>query len=181
VAGPLKTLYGALAASTFMTGVSLVYGEEEIHSTSHVLPVVAMVPMGGQYEQGPGYSHDLDYTIEAQWAVDQVVDLYLWTKDTNPLATPIDHADAIETLRGRVLSALQDQRAQYTDVASVDHGLYFRALSERWVQMQGGYTRDGRALVISVLVPTPVAMPAPQVATITSELTTVTVTPGAPT
>lgn len=168
MAGPLKTLFGALAASTYLTGVSLVYGEEEVHDTSQALPMIAMVPTGGDFEDSPGYSTGLDTNVEAQWAVGESVDLYLWASDTSPTATPIDHVDAVETLRQRVLSALQDQRAQYTDVISVAHGLWFKPTRQRWQLMQGGFARYGRALVLTVTTVIPIPMAAPQEATVTS-------------
>lgn len=181
MAGPLKTLFGALAASTYLTGVSLVYGEEEVHDQSIVLPMVTMVPMGGPFEASPGYSANLDPAIESQWAVVESVDLYLWAADASPTATPIDHTDATETLRQLVLSALQDQRAQYTDVADVARGLFYRPVSQRWQTMQSAYVRYGRALVITVAILIPIAMAPPQEATITSVLKTVVINPGAPT
>jgi hypothetical protein len=109
MAGPLKTLFGALAASTYLTGVSLVYGEEEVHDASKTLPMVTLVPTGGPFEASPGYSANLAQDTEAQWAVVESVDLYLWAADPSPTATPIDHTDATESLRQLVLSALQDQ------------------------------------------------------------------------
>jgi hypothetical protein len=81
MAGPLKTLFGALQASTFLTGVSLVYGEEEVHDTSLALPMVALVPTGGDFEDGPSYSTGLDPAVEAQWGVRESVDLYLWANN----------------------------------------------------------------------------------------------------
>lgn len=176
MAGPLKTLFGALRASQALTGVSLVYGEEEVHSQGQPLPMVVMVPMGGPYEDSPAYSGHFDRTIEAQWGISQTVDFYLWAADPSPTATPIDHADATESLRVLVLSALQDQRAQYTDVANIERGLYYKPLMERWAQMDGGLVRLGRALVLTVLVPTPVAPPAPPVAIITEEAINVVLT-----
>jgi hypothetical protein len=181
MAGPFKTFFGALQASTFLTGVSLAFGEEMVHDQSQNLPRIVVVPMGGQFENSPGYAKDLDPTIEAIWTVGEMVDFYLWAYDTTPGADRIDHEDAAGTLLGNLLAALQDQRAQYTDVSSVDHGLYFHPVSERWQTMGDAFTRFGRALVASVLVPIPRAQPAPQVATITSETINYTITAGAPT
>jgi hypothetical protein len=180
MAGPFKTFFGALQASTFLAGVSLAFGEEMVNDESQALPRIVVVPMGGQFESSPGYARDLDPTIEAIWTVGEQIDFYLWAYDTTPGADRIDHEDAAGTLLGKLLAALQDQRAQYTDVSSVDHGLYFHPLSERWQQMQGGFVRYGRALVASVLVPIPRAQPAPQVATVTTTTQNITITPGAP-
>lgn len=168
MAGALKTLFGALQASTFLTGVTLVFGEEEVHDTAQPLPMVVMVPMGGPFVDSPGYSRNLDVAVEQQWGVNESIDLYLWAMDTNPLAQPIDHADRIESLRANVLAALQDQRAQYTDFINIAHGLWFKPIQQRWQQMQGGYIRLGRALVITVISEIPIAMPVPPEATITS-------------
>jgi hypothetical protein len=166
MAGPLKTLFGALQASTFLAGVSLVYGEEEVHDTSLALPMVALVPTGGDFEDGPSYSTGLDPAVEAQWGVRESVDLYLWANNVS--GVPIDNADATESLRQLVLSALQDQRAQYSDVVSVAHGLYWKPTRQRWQTMQGGWVRFGRALVLTVETTIPIPMTAPQEATVTS-------------
>lgn len=178
MAGPLKTLFGALQASVFMTGVSLVYGEEEVHDQSIALPMVVMVPTGGPFEASPAYSTNLDPAIEAQWGVVESVDLYLWASNASGL--PIDNADATESLRQLVLSALQDQRAQYTDVINVAHGLFYRPISQRWQLMQGGFVRYGRALVLTVAILIPIAIVSPEQATITTTSITYTITPGAP-
>lgn len=166
MAGPLKTLLGALQASTYMAGVSLVYGEEEVNDQSLALPMVAIVPTGGDFEDSPAYSTGIDPAIEAQWGVRESVDLYLWAY--NASGVPIDNVDATETLRQLVLSALQDQRAQYTDVASVARGLHWKPTRQRWQTMQGGWTRYGRALVLTVETTIPIPMAAPQEATVTS-------------
>jgi hypothetical protein len=168
MAGPLKTLFGALAASTYLTGVSLVYGEEEVNDSSKPLPMVVMVPTGGEFEDSPAYSTALDVSVESQWGVRESVDLYLWAVDPAISGVPIDNVDATETLRQLVLSALQDQRAQYTDVASVAHGLYWKPTRQRWQQMQGGFVRYGRALVLTIEATIPIPMAAPQEATVTS-------------
>jgi hypothetical protein len=166
MAGPLKTLFGALAASTYMTGVSLVYGEEEVHDQSLALPMVALVPTGGDFEDAPAYSTNLDPYVEAQWGVRESVDLYLWAVNSSGVA--IDNADSTETLRQLVLSALQDQRAQYSDVASVAHGLFWKPIRQRWQSMEGGWVRFGRALVLTIETTIPIPMAAPQEATVTS-------------
>lgn len=179
MAGALKTLYGALAASSYLTGVALVYGEEEVHDQSQNLPMVVMVPTDGTYtEATSGYSGDMNAAIERSDSIDVNIDLYLWGFDTTPAATPIDHADATETLRASVLAALQDQRAQYTDVISVAYGLYFQPLRERWQAMQGAFNRYGRALVLTVSAEVTVTTPVPQEATVTSYTLSKTITAG---
>lgn len=168
MAGPLKTLFGALQASQYMTGVSLAFGLEGVHDLALPLPLVVAVPTTGAYLDSPGYSTNLDTGILQIWAVNQSVDLYLWAFSTAAGATGIDHADAIEDLRIKVLSALQDQRAQYSDVVSVAHGLWFKPISERWQLMEGAWMQYGRALVITVQAEVPLPMAMPQEATITS-------------
>jgi hypothetical protein len=177
MAGALKTLYGALAASSFLSGVSLVYGEEEVHDQSQALPMVVIVPVGGEV-QSNGYEGNGDPAVERRWSVLEQIDLYLWAFDTTPGAGPVDHADATETLRANVLSALQDQRAQYTDVASVSYGLAFVPQRETWKQMEGAFVRYGRALVLSVVAEITVAMPVPAEATITETDITTSITAG---
>lgn len=177
MAGALKTLYTALAASASMTGVNLVFGEENVNAQEYALPMVVMAPVGGQYSDD-GYEGGGDVAVEHRWKIQQQVDLYLWAEDTNPTALPIDHADAVETLRQKVLSAFQDQRAQYTDVASVAYGLSYVAVSERWAQMERAFSRFGRALVITVNCEITVDTTVGQEATITSYQLSKTLTLG---
>lgn len=177
MAGALKTLYGALAASTFLSGVSIVYGEEEVHDQSQPLPMVVLVPVGGTIDSS-GYEGNGDTAVERRWGIQEQIDLYLWAFSSLPNALPIDHADATETLRGNVLAALQDQRAQYSDVANVAYGLSFVAQRESWKLMDGAFTRYGRALVLSVATEITVAMPVPAEATITETDITTTITAG---
>jgi hypothetical protein len=178
MAGPLKTLFGALASSQALAGVSLIYGEEEVHTQALPLPMVVMVPMGGPYEESPAYSAAFDETIATQWGLTQAVDFYLWASDPSPTALAIDHVDAIEALRVNVLSALQDQRAHWTPTGETERGLYYKPLAERWAQMDGAYSRFGRGLVLTVQVPTPLAPPAPPVAVIQTQELNVYITRG---
>jgi hypothetical protein len=175
MAGALKTLFGALSASSFLTGVSLVYGEEEIGEQSIPLPMVAIVPRGGPFVDDPGYINALDPTVERVWGISESVDLYLWAFSTATGATAIDHADATESLRQLVLSALQDQRVQFDSQGNQASGLWFKAVSERWEAMQGGFDRYGRALVLTVTVEISVPMATPPNATVTSETISYTV------
>lgn len=175
MAGALKTLYGALQASTFMQGVTLVYGEEYINAQEGLLPYIAMVPTGGPIENNPGYARSLDPSTEMIWGVRENIDFYVWGADTNPQATPVDHADVVETLRLKLLSAFQDQKAQYSDVASVSYGLVFYPGTERWATDMNAAIRYGRCLIVPVVVEISVPMTPPASATITTEQITVTV------
>lgn len=175
MAGPLKTLFGALQASAYMAGVSLVYGEEEVNDQSQTLPMVVMVPRGGPVDNDPGYVKGLDPTVERVWGISESIDLYLWAYSTATNALPIDHADATETLRALVLSALQDQRVGFDAQGNELDGLWFKAVSERWEPMGGAFTRYGRALVLTVTAEISVPMATPPNATINSESITYTV------
>jgi hypothetical protein len=175
MAGPLKTLFLALQASAYLQGVSLAFGEESRRAQEYSLPLVCMVPRGGPYSDPEftrqvinGQIVDIDPTTERVWQVNTTIDLYLWATSNEPGALPIDEADAAETLRVLVCSALQDQRAM-TDVnGNVALGLNFTVERDRWETMEDGWNRFGRALVISVQIPEPVLMPPPPEATVTS-------------
>lgn len=178
MAGALKTLYGALQASSYMSGISLLYGEEEINDTSLAPPMVLIVPRGGPIDSDPGYAKDLDPTVDRVWAIRESLDIYLWGLSTAPGALPIDHADATETLRQLVLSALQDQRAQFDVNGDVARGLWFKAVSQRWETPQGSFLRYGRALILTVTVEISETTPIPPYATVITEDLTTTITAG---
>lgn len=175
--GPLKTLFGALQASTFLSGVSLAFGEECIADESLSLPYVVMVPRGGQVESN-GYEGNGDPAVERRYKISQRIDFYLRAASSAPNAQPVDHADAVETLRAQVLSAFQDQRAQYSDVSNVAIGLAFVPDSEQWATMQNSLNRYGRALVLTGVFELTVTTPVPQVATIASYQLNKTITQG---
>lgn len=150
MAGALKTLFGALQASTYLSGVTLAFGEEMISAQEATLPYVVMVPKGGPIT-ADGYEGNGDPIVERRWKINERIEFYLWAvAASSPNADRIDHADAVETLRQQLLTALQDQRAQYADVISVANGNYFDATEQRW-QLEGeANTRYGRALILSV-------------------------------
>jgi hypothetical protein len=180
MAGPLKTLFLALQASTYMSGVSLAFGEEMTRAQEFTLPYVVMVPIGGNHER-PGYAMDgsagvqangakpgaLDEWIDRTWEIHQRVDFYLWHAQLagdgslDPSANPVDHADAVETLRLAVLSALHDQRAMPDANGNAYYGLDWKSLGEHWETAQNAVNRFGRALVVSVQINTPVVMAPP--------------------
>jgi hypothetical protein len=178
VAGALKTFFGALQASAFLTGVSLAFGEENILAEDTAPPKVVIVPTGGPIDNNPGYAAGLDPSVEMIWGIHETVELYCIGFDIDPNALPIDHADAVESLRQKVLSALRDQQAQYTDVISVAHGLAWRPISERWQLMQNAVNRYGRALIITVAIEISVPIATPQEATINSFQLNKTITQG---
>jgi len=169
VAGPLKTLYGALKASSFLSGVTLVFGDEETNTQRWGLPAIVMIAKGGPFDES-GYALNLDIGVERIWATDEQVDFWLWNCSTD-LANQgaIDHTDSIETLRQLLLSALQDQRAQYTDLNNVSLGLKPKVTGGRWETIgQNAVSKYGRAYVMTVTMTVPIPMAPPQEATITS-------------
>lgn len=148
MAGALKTFFGALQASSYLSGVSLYFGEEMIRAQEPALPAIVVVPRGGSYG-APGYAGNTDPATELLWGITEEVDFYLWNWDSTPTAQPIDHADAVETLRQLFLSAMRDQQAQYVDVASVSIGLSWKATRERWATDNDALIRLGRCLIVT--------------------------------
>lgn len=172
MAGPLKTLYGALKASSFLSGVTLVFGDEETNTQRWGLPCIVMIARGGPY-QAPGYALNLDPYTESLWEKSIGIDFYLWASSTDPANQgAIDHSDAIESLEALLMSALQDQRAQYADLNNVAYGLVFKAASSRWETVgQNAVSKYGRTMVVNVQFAFPVVMtaiPGGPEATITS-------------
>lgn len=174
MAGPLKTLFGALQASSYITSnnVTIVFGNEEVNQQRVQMPYVALSPVGGQYDPDPGYSANADPLQDAQWEKAELVELWLYNASSVAgQQGGIDHADAVESLRQWVLSALYDQRAQYTDTNSIAYGLSWKPLSGRWETFGNAPSRFGRAYVLSIAVKItiPIAQqPSPQ-ATIQTE------------
>src|SRR5262245_5252378 len=99
----------ALSSSEVLTGVSVVFGEENVNAQEHELPMVVVVPLGGQWKT-PSFVRNLDPNVNVIWATDEAVEFHLWASDPDADATAIDNAAAVETLRERVLQALQAQR-----------------------------------------------------------------------
>lgn len=172
MAGPLKTLFGALKASMLLSGVTLVFGDEEANTQRWGLPAIVMIARGGPISESE-YSFALDPVTEAVWGTAEQIDFWLWNCSTDPANQgAIDHTDSIEALRLLLLSALRDQRAQYTDLASVAYGLIITPLSGRWETIgQNAVSKYGRAYVLTaqVLIPIPqTSIPGGPEATITS-------------
>lgn len=173
MAGPYKALLQALQASTFMSGVTIAYGEEMIAAQDQPLPYVVMVPRGGESVE-PGYAMDgstspgsdlplpnqyLDVYTENLWQFSEVFQFYIWASD--PSQQPIDNAEATRTVRLALLAALRDQRAMRDASGNVFYGLSFRALRSDWEQMANAVSRFGRALVLTVQIDIPEVMAAP--------------------
>lgn len=145
--GALKTLMTMLADAPSMTGVSLVFGEENIRAQEFRLPMVTVTPVGGSWTNGlPGYYEDANVDLENIWLTTENINLTLWAcadMDASPPPTAVDHADAIENLRCNVLRAFQSQAAQ---------GLRFVPVSGQWALYDEQVNRFGRGYVLTVQV-----------------------------
>jgi len=181
MAGPLKTLFQALQASVFMSGISLAFGEESIDNMMPALPYIVMVPLGGVTTE-PGYAMDgstspgvipppqyIDTYVDNLWEVSTQVEFYVWAEASSNL--PIDNADAVETVRLALLSALRDQRAQSNANGDVFYGLSWKPVREDWRRMQNAVARAGKALVVTVQIDVPVVMAPPTAGEVTVETT----------
>lgn len=156
--GSLKRLLLALQQSPTLQGCSVIYGEENINAQDIATPAVVIVPTGGPYSPGVGYDKDVSTEIDMIWNIQETIDLYCWDHASQS-DSAIDHVDATENLRTRVLQALWFQRTS---------GLYFVPTSERWARMQDQQSRYGRALVISVRMDVTVAGAMPTEVTLRS-------------
>jgi hypothetical protein len=174
--GALKTLMTSLQGSAFLAGVNVLFGEEEIDDESSAPPKVVLVPVGGPWES-PGYVAGIDPETMNIWETKENCDVYCIAFSTTTNAQPIDHADAVETLRQQVLSAFQDQRNTAATDGSNQPGLYWKPISGRWELRQNALVRYGRSYVFSVMADISVPMSPPtNQATITSEQISATVT-----
>jgi hypothetical protein len=180
--GALFTLFNNLQNSQFFqsNNVTLVFGDEESNAQRYPLPLVIMTPRGGRFEM-PGYSRspdpslgtvDIDPYTEQLWDETETIDFILWNASSDQQGA-IDHADAIESLKLIVLSALQDQKAQTDpDSGVVYRGLQFKNPTGEWKTFANAVSRYGRAYVLSVPIIKPVVMLSPPQAEIdTTSLT----------
>lgn len=157
--GTLQTLLAYLVAAPSLVGVSVVFGEENIRSSAHKLPVVTVVPVGGPWVAGGGaYYRAANVNLNALWMTQESIDLYLWSADVDgdgrakDDAQPIDHANAVENLRARVLQAFQTQQAQENAEGEAQYGWMYRPVSGRWETQQDESNRYGRTYVLTVQV-----------------------------
>lgn len=166
MAGPYKTLLQALQASTFLSGVTMAFGEEMVADQGSPLPYVCMVPIGGDVSEGyamsgvtsPGSdlplpNQYLDTYTENLWQCSEVFRFYIWAAD--PSGLPIDNAEAARAVRLSVLSALRDQRGMRDQNGNVFYGLSFRPLRTEWETAAGAVSKNGRALVLTVQIDIP--------------------------
>jgi hypothetical protein len=144
-----------LAAAPTMVGVSLQFGEESIADESAAVPRVILVPLGGEIIE-PSYSFQTDPDSENQWSTVEQCDLYLHAWSTVANALPIDHANAVELLRQKVLSAFQWQRMnEDQETGDVTGGLFWKPLRTRWARFGDAVLRYGRCCILTVQVEIP--------------------------
>ena len=158
--GALKTLYTMLQGAPSLEGVTLSFGEESVNAEENALPAVAMVPIGGPWLAPQGFLGS-DPSLNVIWMARENIDLYLWAASSEPTAQPIDHADAIENLRVRVLQAFQ--------YAQFPGGLRYIPQSGRWQLARNETNRYGRAYVLTIQVEISVPDQEPVNATVTKE------------
>jgi hypothetical protein len=138
----IKTLLIALQNAPTLQGVSVVYGEELIATDQSTLPLVVIVPDTFTYTQ-EGYQQDQPKYSRTISRKRQLVHLYCWAID--PLNTPIDNTNAMETLEQQVHQALAYQRSN-----AITSGIMWFPKGGKWQLMGGAFTRYGRGMVIDV-------------------------------
>ncbi len=169
MSGSLRTLFQTLTASALLAGVSLSFGEEKIAGLDPSPNHVVVVPVGGPWSDN-GYARgiDPDEGGNAIWMTRERIDIYCYAHDPTEGAGPVDHADAVESLRTRVLQALLGQQ---------NGGLFFKPTNGTWMTAQNEISRFGRAYVISLNVDisvvgiAPIPTVPPQTLDITTTLT----------
>lgn len=172
--GSLKTLTTMLTGFLAVYGIDVRFGEEFVWDNSVKLPCVVVAPLGGQWEQN-GYYDGADPEQNNTWMTHEDIQIYCWSAavDANgrelDTATAVDHADAVENLRAKVLQALQGQ---------TDGGIMFRPTNGQWVWAGSETLRYGRAYVLTVNVDISVPEIAPVDATVTEVTQTVSITEG---
>lgn len=178
--GSLKTLVTMLQQSSYLTGISVGFGEEFIKAQEEFTPYICIVPKGGPWELNPGYAKSTDPNVTMLWGNREELDVYCWAVAADPNAPPIDHADAVENLVACVLCAFQDQRAIYnSDTNQNAGGVWYKAVRGQWSLYGNALIRYGRAYILSVVIEKTVSMLPPQEATVTSETINESITPSA--
>lgn len=171
MAGPYNTLIAML--QPYLPGVNVTFGEETITAQEFAAPVIAVVPTRGPWGS-PAYVKNLDPDIECDWATKERIDFYCWAAALDGKGQPVMdlslHADAVYTLRGQLLGALQQQliqRSAANDAVQYG-GLAFDVSDGHWLPMANARIRYGRVYVLSCVVEIPQAMPQPVQVTVTS-------------
>lgn len=179
--GSIKTLVTMLGGFLSVYGIDVRYGEEFVFANDVKLPCVVVVPVGGPWEQN-GYARDTNtstsddfktYSSTSEfnrWMTHEDVEIYCWSADVDAnghekdTAQPVDHANAVENLRAKVLQALQQQ---------APNGLMYRPINGQWVRASGEVLRYGRAYVLTVNVDVTV----PDIQPVLADVEEVTITP----
>ena len=148
MANSLKELYLSLKASPILTDeqfgpiVTVLFGAANIPTTDSKLPLIIVVPKGGNYLPATGYNNQ---TVPQQRrnisGIKENVELWLWAADTLNPNIPEDNCDAIESLRERLLQAMGRQR--WT-------GLYWVPQNETWQLVNNTTSLYGAGLVITL-------------------------------
>lgn len=167
MAGALKSLVATLTASAFLSGVSVLFGEENIDADIAALPAIVVVPKGGPW-QSPGYAQGLDPSVEYIADTDESIDVYMRSFCSDADALAIDHADAVETLRQLVICAFADQRNQQNSDGSSAIGLLWRPTVGHWEMAGNQIDRFGRMYVMTFITTIAVPTMSPQLATVKS-------------
>ncbi len=167
--GSLRILYNRLTSFLAAYRIDVRFGEEFVWDNTVKLPCVVIAPLGGQWEQN-GYYQGADQDQFNTWMTHEDIQIYCWSAavDANgrelDTATAVDHADAVENLRAKVLQALQDQAAT---------GLMFRPTNGQWVWAGSETLRYGRAYVLTVNTDVSV----PEIAPVDATIEEITINP----
>jgi len=153
-----STLFSQFSGANEMTGVSVLFGEENIHGLNNTLPVVVMFPSTDVVDDTmAGYVKNLDPNYKNIWTRKEIFKFVLWAESPDPMALLQEDADQINVLIGRVFSSFYSIRAT---------GYTFHPKSGAWQLFQDAQTRRGRAYILNVLVEIPVLYTTPEEATV---------------
>lgn len=150
--GVYGTLVTMLSGAAPLSGVYVRFGEEAIADESSADPRVVIVPLGGAVTPN-GYQQAGDPDDENRWSIVEQAEIWCGAWSSSAGAQPVDHADAVDDLRRRVLSALAIQRYSLDPATSAIYGgLWWAPVSGRWERFGDSVMRYGRAYVLTVQV-----------------------------
>lgn len=148
MAQSLKELYLGLKSSPILTDerfgpkITVLYGFQNIPTTDSVLPLVVVVPKGGQYLPATGYNNQaVPQNRRNISGVKETVELWVWAVGPGLAPLPEDNDNACEEVRDRLCQAMGRQRWS---------GLYWVPQNEQWQQMTNSTLRYGSGLVITI-------------------------------
>lgn len=156
--GSLQDLVTALQAAPTLASASVIFGEENIFAQEYPLPLICIVPLGGPFTPAQGYVKNPPAGVRRIWSLEENIEIVIWTAATDPEATAIDHANAVENAAAAVLQAFEYQRST---------GLTYKPVARRWQLLMNGESRMGRALVLTVAFNISVINVTPPSATVT--------------